>query len=71
MNYVEQPDDVVEFSDSHLIFFTNTIKYTSLMSPNDTRSQQLHGSGVIQIPTACRVKFGNTLTYSKKAHLKG
>ena len=65
LRYVQQPDDVLEFSNSHMIFFSNTEKYATLMCQNKTLIQKLEGSGVIQIPTLCRVKVGNKLTYTK------
>ena len=62
--YKEKPKEFVEFTDSHMIYFFKEPKYATVICETHSKPLTLEGSGVIEIPTGCRVKYGDTTTFS-------
>ena len=64
VRHVKDPKDLIFFTQTHLFFFLLRELYSSIICPNYTKTLVLKGSGSVTIPTGCKVRYGNTETFS-------
>ena len=64
VRHVDNPKDLIFFTQTHLFFFLKHDLYSSIICPNFSKTLLLRGSGSVTIPTGCKVRYGNTETYS-------
>ena len=62
--YTKTPEEFVEFTESHMVFFFRTPRYATIICEGYSKPLTLEGSGVIELPTGCRVKYGDQETFS-------
>ena len=61
---VKNPKDLIFFTQTHLFFFLKNDLYSSIICPNYNKALRLKGSGSVTVPTGCKIRYGNTETYS-------
>ena len=69
VRYVDNPQDFVEFSHSHMVFFSKTTKYANVLCPDNDQFKTasplvMKGAGVFTIPTHCKVKIDDRETFA-------
>ena len=62
--YTESPEEFVEFTESSMVFFFREPRYATVICESYSKPLTLEGSGIIEIPTGCRVKYGDQETFS-------
>ena len=61
---VKNPKDLIMFTQTHLFFFLKNDLYSSIICANYSKTLLLRGSGSVTIPTGCKLRYGNTETFS-------
>ena len=67
LEYVQNPQDFLEFTKTHLIYFTQTLQYATVLCPGNIPNSEpltLLGAGAINIPTGCKVKYQNNYSFA-------
>ena len=69
LSLVETPKGRIEFTESHIIYINLNKDLLTLICPDvhpsaGTKPFFLQGSGVMQVPAGCKVKFGESQTFT-------
>ena len=64
LTYKENPLEMVQFTESHMIYFFMKPKYATVICEAYSKPLTLEGSGVVEVPTGCQIKYGDTTSFS-------
>ena len=67
ITYVPYPQEFIEFSQTHLIYFNTEQKYASVLCPDlfgGAKTLTLNGAGIVAIPNGCKIKYGNIKSFA-------